>query len=129
MLFISSTAHSYTFMDRWDAQDTFMQAAFVSITMIDWAQTWTMAGNNWRLGAENHHEMNPFLGRHPDRDKVTTMIALGIITHTIIAMALPDKVEFSGMEIPLRTIWQSFFIVVECSAVINNYGAGVRIEF
>jgi hypothetical protein len=45
---------------------------------------------------------------------------LGIITHTLIAIALPPKA---------RRIWQGLFIIGEIGAIGNNASTGVKLDF
>ena len=121
--------HGYEFMENWKPRDTYLQTTFIAITAIDWMQTRSAARNDWIIDNNRQYETNPFLGKYPSRSRVDTMIGLGILGHTLVAMILPSKFEILNMTIHPRTIWQSFFIAVEITAVSNNHYMGVRIEF
>lgn len=126
---ITPPAHGYEFMEEWDAGDTALQIMFVAVTATDWLQTRTMAKNGWMLDGKQHHERNILLGKYPDETKVNLMIGAGILGHTLVSMLLPKTINVGSASIPARTIWQMFFISVECWAVEHNYSAGIRIEF
>ncbi len=120
LVLIPSMAMSYQFAENWTKTDTAYQATFLSIATVDWMQTHWMAKQNWQWDGEYHKELNPFLGSHPSEGKINTMIPLGIVAHTAIAMALPPN---------YRRIWQCVWIGVESLAIYHNYSVGVKLEF
>ena len=121
LLFISSPVHAeYKFAKDWTNKDTAYQATFLAVTTVDWLQTRWMAKQNWHWDGEYHSESNPILGDYPDSKKVDTLIPLGMVAHTLIAMALPPD---------YRRIWQVLWIGVEGYCVTTNYSAGVHLEF
>jgi hypothetical protein len=63
-------------------------------------------------------EGNRFLGPHPSRAKVNTLIPLGMVLHTAVAVALPR---------PARNLWQMTFIYLEADAVHGNHAAGISL--
>jgi len=129
VILFRGVGYSYTFGEKWDKSDTYLQAAFLAITFVDWQQTRSIARDNWvNEKGEKFSEYNPLLGKHPAPEKVDVMIGLGALLHTIIAMALPKEIEVYEYKIPIRTIWQCVFIVGEITAVGNNYYVGVRIH-
>ena len=79
-----------------------------------------MAKQNWYWDEHKHKEFFPLFPDHPTTTQVDTFIPLGMVAHTIIALALPPKA---------RWWWQSVFIVIETGATTNNFISGVRIEF
>jgi hypothetical protein len=125
----SSPCYAYRFADKWNKKDTAYQGVFLAITAVDWAQTHWMAKHNWAWDGKQHYEVCPFLSRYPTVREVDTLLPLGMITHTIIALALPPEATVLRYKINPRRIWQCIFIGIEAGAVVNNYSLGVRIEF
>jgi hypothetical protein len=120
ILLFPPLANAYTFGENWTKEDTAYQAAFVTLATVDWMQTRWMVKHDWQWDGKGYCELNPFLGSHPSEGKINTMIPLGIITHTLIAIALPPKA---------RRIWQGLFIIGEIGAIGNNASAGVKLDF
>jgi hypothetical protein len=88
-----------------------------------------MARQDWQWDGNNYKELNPlFLDNKPHTD-ATWLIPVGMALHTGIAMALPSKSKICGFKLNPRRIWQIIFISGEIGAIINNYAAGVKIEF
>ncbi len=105
---------------RWTAADTALQATFLLVTAVDWAQT-----RSAHVGYEGpdypYEETNPFLGKHPSALRIDSMIAASMVGHTLVAYLLPK---------PYRTLWQLGWITVESATVVkNHYSAGVRIRW
>ncbi len=90
------------------------QYVATALTLVDWKQTQQIVKD------DNLYEMNPLLGRYPSRDKVDTLIPLGILSQWAITYYLPKK---------YRKTWQYFVIGAETTAVVNNYSVGIRIDF
>ena len=99
----------------WDSKDTYMQGAVIGALLIDMAQTITIADN-----PDKYYERNPLLGEHPSKEKVVGYFMGGIVTHTAIAMALPQD---------YRRIWQCVWIGIEGAVIYNNYNIGVKIAW
>ena len=113
----------------WDRHDTAYQATYLALTTVDWAQTRWMTRQDWQWDGNNYKELNPlFLDNKPHTD-ATWLIPVGMALHTGIAMALPSKSKICGFKLNPRRIWQIIFISGEIGAIINNYAAGVKIEF
>ena len=135
ILLIGTANAEYKFAEDWTWEDTAYQAVFLGIACIDWHQTDWMASRDWFWDGHQHREMNWFLGDHPDSGRVDKMIPLGMLAHTIIALAAPprsiskEEQKEGKFNINFRRIWQNSFIIVEVAAVGNNYGGGVRFEF
>jgi hypothetical protein len=115
LILIASPAWAYTFADQWSKTDTAFEAVYAGLTIVDWGQTRDIAKH-----PQQYSEMNPLLGKHPSLDKVDILIPTGIVAHGIISMALPPK---------YRRYWQVIFIGIEGVAVLQNYNAGLRIDF
>jgi hypothetical protein len=125
----SSSCHAYEFAEKWTKADTALQATFISLGLIDWAQTRWMAKQDWYWKDTHHIEMNPFLGRKPHQDKADFLIPVGLVLHTVVAMALPSSYKIKGFDIMPRRTWQLIFIGAELGAVGNNFNIGARIGF
>lgn len=125
--FCSVANADYEFAENWTKTDSAYQASFVAITTVDWMQTRWMARNDWKWDGKSYHETNPLLGKHPSERTVDIMVPLGILAHTMIAMAIPPpkKNDFFNF----RRIWQCLFIGVEGAVIYNNYQLGVQLEF
>jgi hypothetical protein len=129
-LSLSLTAQAdYKFAEGWSTTDTIVQGLVLTTIAVDWAQTRWMARQNWTWDGKQYYEMSPGLSKHPSVSEVDVMIPLGMIAHTVIALVLPPKAEVFGFRINPRRIWQMTWVGVECLAIGNNYGAGVKIEF
>ena len=114
-LMLEKPCHAYEFAENWSWTDTALETTYVALTVVDWGQTRNIVNSKGE-----YSEINPILGRHPSMGKVDTLIPAGIITHGLIAMALPPK---------YRRYWQVFFIGFESANVISNYQAGLRVDF
>ncbi len=111
----------YTTDDKdyeWTWTDTGLELALVGLAVADRQQTLEFTQNHDKYPTWT--ESNPFLGRHPSRDKLNAAIVLGLGAHYLIARELPR---------PFRTIWQAVFIGIEIDAVSCNYMGGVRVSF
>jgi hypothetical protein len=120
LLLKSCNCFAYEFAEDWNEKDTAYQATFILVTLVDWKQTHWMSSNDWNWDGSRHKELNPVFSDHPSKSNVDTIIPLGLISHTLISLALPPKP---------RRIWQMLFIAIEVGAVTNNFATGVRIEF
>lgn len=89
------------------------QIIYTTLTLVDWRQT-------QKIGAGEYVEFNPILGEYPSRDKIDTLIPLGILTQWGMTYYLPHK---------YRKTWQYFVIGAETTAVANNYSIGIRVDF
>jgi hypothetical protein len=104
----------------WSKEDTAWQAVNIALISADWLQTRQAAKDNWIWNNKKYRELNPVFSKHPSVSEVDTLIPLGMLGHTVVAVLLPPD---------LRRWWQYFFIVVETGAVANNYASGIRIDF
>lgn len=130
ILAFSLPAHAeYKFAENWSKTDTATESVFMLITSLDWAQTRWMVDQGWKWDGHYHHEMNPFLGKHPSMDKVNVLIPAAIIGHALVAMTLPPTMKIFDFKINPRRIWQVMWIGVESAAVIHNINVGVKFDF
>jgi hypothetical protein len=86
------------------------QLAYTMATMIDWKQTLNIVKD------DRYYEINPILGKHPSRERVNTLIPLGIAAHWLIAWWLPKE---------YRATWQGGWLLVETTAIVHNYSVGL----
>jgi hypothetical protein len=107
-LLISLNCYAYEWFTPFDTEEKILQGTYILVTCIDWAQT-------KEFRADGRREMNPILGSEPSQERVDTLIGLAIISHTLIAYALPQE---------FRETWSVVFIVVELEAVTHNYAHG-----
>lgn len=135
LLLIPALANAeYKFAENWTYTDTAWQVSFLALTGVDWMQTHWAAKRDFYWEGHQHRENNPFLGSRPSTSKVDTLIPLGMVAHTIVAMALPSKLEvhdeiYGTVNINLRRIWQCVWIGIEGAAVYQNYNVGIKLEF
>jgi len=123
-IFIPQT-HAYEFAEGWTWKDTAIQLSVLTVTAVDTIQTHDMAKNDWYMNGHYHNEINPlFFNSRPHQDAVDILLPIGMVCHTVIAMALKPKyhVEIGSLkfDIPARKIWQLAFVGIEFGAVTNN---------
>jgi len=99
---------------NWTNGDTYRQIAVGLTYAFDAAQTHEIARD------PAHYETNPIMGRDPSPGEINRYFLGAFALHTAIMYALPHK---------YRECFQYFTIVVEGSAIIKNYRAGIRIKF
>ena len=107
--------HAFAFCDDWTRENTVLEASFQGLTLIDWGQTLNVVSN------PNLAEANPILGPHPSRERINTLIPLGMAAHAALSCLLPAG--------PWREAWQVISAALEFSAVGNNATLGVSIRF
>jgi len=129
IVMFSINASAYEFAEKWTMKDTAYQVAFLTVLMVDWAQTRTMAKNNWKIGNEQFRETCPFLSEHPTESAIDGYFLVCAVGHTIISMALKPEVKIFDYKINPRRVWQMVWIGIETGYAIKNYSVGVRIEF
>ncbi|MFA6204467.1 MAG: hypothetical protein WC710_14915 [Gallionella sp.] len=101
--------------DPWRTEDTYWEAAYLTVHTLDWAQTHTIAAN-----PDKFFEHNPALGEHPDSAQINTYFALTALVHYGIARKLP-----SGW----RTGFQGVTFAIETISVVRNFSLGIGGSF
>jgi hypothetical protein len=101
--------------DPWSDADKTREAVYLILHAADWGQTRSIADS-----PESYRENNPFLGEHPTQKRVDAYFAATALLHIGITHVLPAD---------WRPAFQYFFIGLESGVVVNNYRAGVRINF
>jgi hypothetical protein len=101
----------------WTTTDTVLQATYLTLHGMDWAQTLHIARN-----PDKYYETNKILGEHPSQGRVNSYFLLTGLAHTGIA-GLLDK--------PWRTGWQLTGIYIGYDSVRHNreYGIGISFHF
>lgn len=125
-------ANAYCWFDKPTAEDYVLQTGFIGLMIVDWKQTNWISDNpkifdgyTYSPGMKTahyteHEEWNPILGKHPSHKKIAVYFSSSIILHTGISYILPK---------PYRNLFQVTGIGFELHATINNYKAGVKINF
>jgi hypothetical protein len=91
---------------EWTATDTAFEAGVVALVATDVAQT------RWFLSHRpKAFETNPLLGRHPSDAKLLAFSAVGVASHALVSLALPQ---------PYRRLWQLAGAGLEIDAVASN---------
>jgi len=103
--------------DDWRSEDTYREAAYLTLHAIDWGQTLDIAD---KCGHTDYHEHNPILGECPSRSRVNAYFATSAILHYAVSQSLPPK---------YRKTWQHVTIGVEVGAVANNISIGLNVGF
>ena len=96
---------------KWDKTELAMEAGFLTLHGIDWAQSLKIARN-----PGEYHEHNPLLGKHPSEGNVNMVMGAWTVIQPVIAHLLPSN-------------WRKGFIaasgLVKLGAVINNASIGL----
>ena len=107
---VAAPAHSGEKAD-WTWTDTGLQATYLTLHTMDWAQTLHMSRN-----PDKFYENNGLLGLHPSEGRVNSYFAVTALGHTAVSYILPK---------PWRTVWQGFWITTEYAYVQHNRKIGV----
>jgi hypothetical protein len=113
LLLLSSSA----FADEWTRGDTYREAAFLTLLVIDYGQTSTIAQH-----PERYKETVSAwaISEHPSQETVNTYFSVIAIAHPIIAYYLPSE---------WRKAFQYLTIGEKIPAVIGNTTIGIKISF
>jgi hypothetical protein len=95
----------------WSKTDLALEAGFLTLHGIDWAQTNKIASN-----PDKWHENNPILGKHPSHGDVNALMGATMVLQPLIAHLLPH---------PYRRAWIIGTTVVKVGCVANNLGVGI----
>jgi hypothetical protein len=100
---------------EWTALDYSLAGGAATLMALDWAQTRYAARNPTRF-----KERNPIMGDHPSTGDVDKYFALASLLTAGITYILPRRE---------RQLFLGAVLVVETSAVANNYRIGVKVDF
>ena len=105
------------FADNWTTGDTYREAAFQALNVIDWGQTRYIAQH-----PESFHEVESafLIGKHPDEKRVDIYMAESAVLHFIVAYYLPQS---------WRTPFQYLTIGDKLNATIGNASIGIKVAF
>ena len=101
--------------DPWSNADKARQAAYYTVTVMDWGQTRYIAKH-----PELYYETNVRLGRNPSTSDVNKFFLVNLIGHTAIVHYMPAE---------WRPVFQYLTIGYEFSAVERNFGLGIKMDF
>jgi hypothetical protein len=113
LLLLSSSA----FADEWTRGDSYREATFLTLLVIDYGQTSTIA---------QHPELYKetvsawAISEHPSQETVNTYFSIVAIAHPIIAYYLPSE---------WRKAFQYLTIGEKIPAVIGNVTIGIKMTF
>lgn len=105
--------------NNWRTEDTYAQAAYLTLHVIDWGQTRAMVAGDCK---RDHlcHELNPILGKMPSLKDVDRYFVVTAVVHTVVAYHLPQK---------WRTRFQYMTIGMQVVVVGHNRANGLGINF
>lgn len=101
--------------DPWTKTDTALEVTWQVLHAIDLGQTLTIADR-----PDKYYELNPLLGKHPDRGKVYAYFLTGSVLHLGVTHVLPRK---------WRTPWQGVTLTVTGACVANNFNVGIGLHY
>jgi len=113
LLLFSSSA----FADPWRTEDTYREAAFQVLNVIDWGQTRYVAEHPDQFYEK---ESQQFIGQHPTTGRVDEYMAESAVLHYIVAYYLPQS---------WRTPFQYLTIGGKLNATIGNASIGIKVSF
>lgn len=99
----------------WTREDTYREAAYLTLHTMDWAQTRNIARN-----PDRWYERNSFLGPHPTTSKVDQYFVATAALQFAVAYYLPAE---------YRKAFQYVTIGIEGGAVVHNFRLGVSARF
>lgn len=114
---------STEFFTDFTYEDWCRQGLETVLWIIDWNQTLQIKNH------QNMHETNVFLGKHPSDGEINAYMGTMIVSHALIAWALPTHLEVLGIELNPRSVWQYVFISTEALTVVKNYSIGLKFSF
>lgn len=112
LLFLSVPAYA----DEWRTADTWREVTYLTLHVIDWAQTRNISRNP----EEWSEQWNKVLGEHPSTARVDRYFAFTAIAHIGIVRALPKE---------WRAPFQYVTISVEVVSDVHNYTFGIGARF
>lgn len=115
---------SHKLWSKWTKQDVILEVIWGVIHLVDTGTTLRIAND-----PQHYEELNPVMGKHPNREAVWLYMGLGAIAHPIVTYFLPRRVELWGYEIPARTVFQGLTIGLSGALVVNNLRIGLTLSF
>ena len=99
---------------EWTAKQKDLELSYQILHFVDWQQTRYIARH-----PEDYYEINPILGKHPDKQTVDIYFAASALAHIGISALLPDE---------FRDYWQMVTLGVKATLVGWNFSIGIRME-
>lgn len=106
-----------TFADPWTPVDSYREATFQVLNVIDWGQTRYIAKNPDRYYEK---ESAWIIGEHPSTGRVDAYMAQSAVLHLAISYLLPRD---------WRDAFQYITIGGKLNATIGNDSIGIKISF
>jgi hypothetical protein len=114
-LLVAAASAAQAQSSAWTALDYSLAGGAATMMALDWAQTRYASRYPSR-----YSERNPVMGEHPSTAKVDQYFAIASLLMAGVTYILP-RTE--------RRLFLSGVIVVETSAVVNNYQIGIKLDF
>lgn len=102
--------------DKWTRNEIGLQVISTSLQVIDWGLTLDIVDRE----NEDYYEINPILGKHPNRSDVNTYFVISAISNILISHFLPSD---------WRKMWLGSRIIISGYLIDRSYGIGLRINF
>jgi hypothetical protein len=96
-------------------KDIILEGTYQLLNLIDWHQSLIIAKR-----PSEHHEINPFISKHPTVGRVNTYFAISSLGHIGVSYVLPN---------PYRNYFQYGTIGIKTGLIIYNKGAGLGLGF
>ncbi len=106
---------SLSIASNWSKEDTYWEAACLSVITVDWMQTHHMAEKDFYVNGKQLREINPILGSQPTQKDVDLYFVSALAVHATAAFLLPKK---------WRRIFQGGTVGLELFIIGNNYRLG-----
>jgi hypothetical protein len=114
-LLVAAAATAQAQAPAWTALDYSLAGGAATMMALDWGQTRYAARHPSR-----YSEKNPIMGAKPSTSKVDQYFALTSLLMAGVTYILPRSE---------RRVFLSGVLVVETSAVVNNYRIGIKVDF
>jgi hypothetical protein len=114
-LLVAAASAAQAQSSAWTALDYSLAGGAATMMALDWAQTRYASRHPTR-----YSERNPVMGEHPSTAKVDQYFAIASLLMAGVTYILPRSE---------RRLFLSGVIVVETSAVVNNYQIGIKLDF
>lgn len=116
-IFIILFLPSISIAGNWTTADTYREATFLTLLVIDYSQT-SYVAKHPELYKEDVSKWA--IGQHPSPETVTTYFSIIAIVHPIISYYLPSS---------WRSAFQYVTIGEKIPAVIGNASIGIKMSF
>ena len=101
--------------DPWTEDQVVLQGVATALGVMDWKQTLYVADH-----PDEYYEVNPIIGKHPDRSRVNAYFALVIPARILVTWLIPSE---------WRKYWLGSNMLISGYMVYNNYKVGIRVKW